>query len=109
MHYIEQAQPIIEKTYNRLARMHNLPSAWQDLQSWITVLSDDENEYEIVNESRSLIELDARDDPGNGWETWLQMLNVKCPACGRRFPDITFDDPTDAISECPHCREELQY
>lgn len=106
---IEQKQPITEKTYNKMAHKYGLPSAWEDLQSWITTLNDDENEYEIIEESRSWIGLDSTTDPDNGWEIWLQMLRVKCPVCGRLFPDITFDDPSDAGSECPHCRADFQY
>ena len=106
MNYIEQMQPITEKTYNKLTRTGQ---AFMDLQSWIKCLDDDENEYEVVKESRSLIVLDSKNNPGNGWDTSLQMLKVKCPDCGRWFVDMAFQDPCETFTECPHCKSELQY
>lgn len=38
-----------------------------------------------------------------------RCVSAKCPACNRRFYDITFTDNTESATGCGHCDALLEY
>lgn len=44
-----------------------------------------------------------------GFTYECRCVSAKCPACNRRFYDITFLDNDGSHTECPHCGEGLEY
>lgn len=38
-----------------------------------------------------------------------RAVSAKCPACNRRFYDITFTDNCGSHTECSHCNTPLEY